>query len=79
MIREIISSLDTVSFHNKGRYKKYFDEELPNNAYFMGFIRYDSQKVEMKNELKKKFGGDIKSYVSNLVINQRLTRKRLFK
>ncbi len=67
LIRAIISSLDTVSFHNKARYSKLFAEnDLPNNAYFLGFTRYDAQKEEMKNELKKTFSGNIKLYLQSL-------------
>ena len=69
MIKEIVSSLDTVSFHNKDRYKKLFDDtHLPNNAYFLGFTRYDAQKEEMKKDLKKKFQNNIKKYLSDLKI-----------
>jgi predicted aminopeptidase len=67
LIRQIISSLDTVSFHNRARYTKLFaDEHYPNNAYFLGFTRYDSQKEEMKKELKESFHGNIKSYLQSL-------------
>ena len=67
MIRKIISSLDTVSFINKKRYEGIFDEvHLPNNAYFLGFTRYDAQKVEMKREMKEKANGNIKEYLEGL-------------
>ena len=67
MIKEIVASLDTVSFHHKDRYRKLFDDShLPNNAYFLGFTRYDAQKEEMKKELKKKFQNNIKKYLYDL-------------
>jgi predicted aminopeptidase len=66
MIEKIISELDTLPFHNL-KYKSRFSAgELPNNAYFLSFVRYDSQKDEMKKELKEKFKGDIKSYLKFL-------------
>ncbi len=66
MIQSIVNSLDTVSFHNS-KYKTRFDkEELPNNAYFLSFVRYDSQKEEMKQELNDKFKGEIKPYLDFL-------------
>ncbi|CAN5630621.1 aminopeptidase [soil metagenome] len=66
MIQKIVSELDTVSFHNP-KYKTRFDkEELPNNAYFLSFVRYDSQKEEMKRELTKKYMGNIRSYLLSL-------------
>ena len=65
-IKEIVSTLDTISFHNKARYLKLFSEALPNNAYFLAFRRYDSQKEEMKKELKEKFGRNISAYLNYL-------------
>lgn len=66
LISEIVHSLDTVSFQNKNRFKNLFKKELPNNAYFLDFIRYDSQKEEMKTELINKFNGNIKAYIDYL-------------
>jgi len=67
MIKSIVESLDTVSFHKKKRYTKLFDnDQLPNNAYFLGFTRYDAQKEEMKKELKEKFQHNIKKYLYDL-------------
>jgi len=66
MIAEIVLSLDTVSFHNKNRYSTLFEERKPNNAYFMNFVRYDSQKEEMRIELNKKFSGNIHQYLESV-------------
>ena len=69
MIRSIVASLDTISFYNN-RYQSRFDNAaLPNNAYFLSFVRYDSQKDDMKTELKERFKGEIKSYLSYLKEN----------
>ncbi|MCX6275667.1 MAG: aminopeptidase [Bacteroidetes bacterium] len=66
MIQRIVNSLDTIPFHNI-KYKTRFEkEELPNNAYFLSFVRYDSQKEEMKRELNEKFKGEINSYLNFL-------------
>ncbi|MEO8085219.1 MAG: aminopeptidase [Bacteroidota bacterium] len=66
MIQNIVSALDTVSFHNL-KYKTRFEkEDLPNNAYFLSFVRYDSQKEEMKQELNEKFKGNIGAYLASL-------------
>jgi hypothetical protein len=59
MIESIVLSLDTVSFYNKKRYASLFEKRKPNNAYFMNFVRYDSQKEEMRKELNSKFKGNI--------------------
>jgi predicted aminopeptidase len=65
-IESITASVDTVPFHNKNRYLKIFSDYTPNNAYFLAFRRYDSEKEEMKKELKGKFNGNIKSYLAYL-------------
>jgi predicted aminopeptidase len=65
MIEAIVSSLDTVSFHNI-KYKNYFKDETPNNAFFMSFMRYDSQKEDMKKELNIKYKGIIQDYIKSL-------------
>lgn len=66
MIEQIVQSLDTVSFHNKNRYSSLFEKRKPNNAYFMNFVRYDSQKEEMRAELNKKFQGNISEYLKSI-------------
>jgi predicted aminopeptidase len=66
VIKSITSSMDTISFHNKARYLKIFSAYTPNNAYFLAFKRYDSEKEKMKKELKEKFGGNIRSYLDYL-------------
>ena len=64
-IKKIVESLDTVTFHNM-KYKNRFQDEFPNNAYFMSFMRYDSQKDKMKMELNDSFGGNIRAYLQDL-------------
>jgi predicted aminopeptidase len=59
MIKKIFENLDTISFMNKKRFKistKY----LPNNAYFMSFLRYNekqdifsTEKENIKHFIKK--------------------------
>ncbi len=66
LIREIVKSMDTVSFSPGSGYKSIFRKSLPNNAYFLNFVRYDAQKLEMKNELTTKFSGNIKKYIDSL-------------
>lgn len=65
LIREIIAALDTVSFHNKKRYKDIFDGTLPDNAYFLNFVRYDLKKNEMKSLLNGKFKGDMRGFIGS--------------
>ena len=70
MIKAIVRSLDTITFNNPLRYKNLFKKTLPNNAYFIDFIRYDAQKDEMKNVLLKKFNGNIEEYINFLRIEK---------
>jgi predicted aminopeptidase len=66
MISRITESLDTVPFHNVKYKNRFKNDELPNNAYFMSFMRYDSQKDEMKKVLNEKFKGNIRDYLESL-------------
>ena len=70
MINRIVNSLDTVSFYSHKNYKNIFKNALPNNAYFIDFIRYDAQKDEMKNKLIENFNGNIKAYINYLRLKQ---------
>ena len=70
LIKAIVNSLDTITFHFPLRYKNVFNKQLPNNAYFIDFIRYDAQKDEMKNVLLKKFNGNIKEYINFLSLEK---------
>ena len=69
LIQKIVSTLDTVPFHSAKYKNRFTGSELPNNAYFLSFVRYDSQKEEMKKELQGKFGGNVKSYLDSLKQN----------
>ncbi|MFZ7146037.1 MAG: aminopeptidase [Bacteroidota bacterium] len=66
MIESIVLSLDTVSFSNKKRYASLFKKRKPNNAYFMNFVRYDSQKEEMRKMLNEKYKGNIIQYLNSI-------------
>ena len=66
MITMISESLDTISFHNVKYQSRFKDDDLPNNAYFMSFMRYDSRKDETKKTLNEKFGGNIRAYLQSL-------------
>ena len=70
MIKTIVHSLDTISFHSPLRFKNIFKNKFPNNAYFLDFIRYDAQKDEMKKSLTGKFNGNIKDYIEFLKLRK---------
>ena len=66
MIEAIVASLDTIPFYNKKRYASLFEKRKPNNAYFMNFVRYDSQKEEMRKILNENYNGNISLYLKSI-------------
>ncbi len=64
VISEIASNIDTVSFYNE-KYKDIFDKNLPNNAYFMAFLRYHSKSDSLKGLLDG-YDGDISHMINDL-------------
>ncbi len=64
-IRNIVQKLDKEKFYNH-KYYKYFDDELPNNTFFMGFIRYYDQQKMFKIEFEQKFGSNFNLYMKYL-------------
>ncbi len=71
MISHIISSADTLTLSNKPRYAQLFQrylqpDSLPNNTFFMSYMRYRGQLNTLEEECEQKFGGDIKSYLQYL-------------
>lgn len=67
MIRKIVESLDTLSLRGTtGKPSMRFREKLPNNAYFLNFIRYQSKQDIFYDEWKQRFNGDLKAYIEYL-------------
>ncbi len=66
MIREIVNNLDTVDFSKDYSKGGFFTDGLPNNTYFMSFIRYRGMQPIFTSELEDKFNGDIKKYIEYL-------------
>ena len=65
MINEIVVSLETIPFHFPHAFVNVYKKKLPNNAYFLNFIRYDAQKDKMKSDLMNKFNGNIRKYIDS--------------
>ncbi len=66
LIDEIVNNIDSIQFNSPERYKGIFKAGRPGNAYFLNFIRYDSQKDEMRKELKDRFGDNISLYINHI-------------
>ncbi len=63
-IKGIVDALDTVTFSND-RYYHIFDKSLPNNAYFMSFLRYHSKEDSLRGVLNG-YQGDISKMIEAL-------------
>lgn len=66
LIQEIVQSMDTLDLATGKRPSQRFSERLPNNAYFMSFVHYQSQQDELMQEWREKFNGDLKAYIKYL-------------
>lgn len=67
MIQKIVLALDTLSLSGSAQKPSVrFREQLPNNAYFMNFIRYQSKQEVFHHEWMHRFGGDLKAYIGYL-------------
>lgn len=67
MIRHIVDALDTLSLSGDSpKPSLRFQERLPNNAYFMNFIRYQAKQDIFMHEWKNKFDGDLRKYIRYL-------------
>jgi predicted aminopeptidase len=67
LIQKIVNNLDTLTLKTSvdkpsARYR----ENLPNNAYFMNFIRYQAQQDIFWDEWDKKFNRDLRAYIAYL-------------
>lgn len=68
LITDIVSDTDTLlsgkrTLTNK---KRWPDGKLPNNAYFISYLTYKSKQSTYRQELEKKFEGDLSKYLSHL-------------
>jgi predicted aminopeptidase len=60
-IQQIITSSDTIHFQGDN-YKGYFNDYIPNNAFFIGFLTYNKKQDSFEQEFKNQFGSDFKKY-----------------
>jgi len=64
-IKKISESLDTLQFYDTS-YKSVFSKKMPNNAYFMGYKRYNSQQDFFKKEFENDFKSNFPLYFKHL-------------
>ena len=66
LIQEIVNQLDTITFISNRNYSRRFAKTLPNNAFFMSFMRYHAKQGLFEHEFKVDHKSDIKSYLTYL-------------
>lgn len=66
MIRRIVHTMDTLTLYSGRKPSRRYHENLPNNAYFMSFIHYQSGQDELNRVWREQFGGDLKAYIAFL-------------
>ncbi|MBW8050996.1 MAG: aminopeptidase [Cytophagales bacterium] len=65
LIKQIVQNIDTISF-NSYIYEQLFNEDLPNNTFFMSIKRYNEKRNIFEEEYSKKFDSDMKTYLEYL-------------
>lgn len=63
-IHQIMQSLDTLQLKVIKRSSKKVLSQLPNNAYFMSFRRYQSKQNDFWNEWQHTFKGDLRAFIA---------------
>lgn len=66
LIKQIMFSTDTLlgsKFKRDSIKKKNLSNNLPNNAYFIGYMTYQSKQNQFEEEFKKNFESDFKKYL----------------
>lgn len=60
---KFVSTIDTISFVNASRFQGVFQNDVPNNAFFMAFDRYASMKDQMRTDMLTTFEGNLKRFI----------------
>lgn len=66
-IRQIVVSSDTINTGERSIKKRAAGKlNLPNNAYFIGYLTYRKQQNRFRQEFENRFGGDFNRYLTYL-------------
>lgn len=65
-IAEIVTTLDTLSLSTYDNLTARFKKQLPNNAYFMSYLLYQSQQYSFNKEFEEEFGSNLITYIQYL-------------
>lgn len=63
LISKIVSEMDTLTLHQFTIPTKRFSEKLPNNDYFLAYMRYQSKQRSFKQELIAKYNGSLREMI----------------
>lgn len=63
LIEKIVVTMDTIKFYDTAYFHDYFEGFIPNNTFFMSFLRYESKLDEFEKEYQEKFQGDLRKYL----------------
>jgi predicted aminopeptidase len=63
-IRHIMEAVDTLQLEIFNSPSKKYLSQLPNNAYFMSFRRYQSKQDDFWSALKHDFSGDLRAFIA---------------
>jgi predicted aminopeptidase len=61
-----IENMDTVSFRQPEKYKRIFKDNLPNNTFFMSYLRYHAKGNVLENIFRQEFDCDLKAFLQYL-------------
>jgi predicted aminopeptidase len=66
-IRKIVTALDTLTLYASDKKPSVrYKNNLPNNAYFMNFRRYQAKQDVFMDDYKNNFNGNLKDYIEHL-------------
>lgn len=63
LISKIVGEMDTLTLHQFKIPAKRFSEKLPNNDYFLAYMRYQSKQSSFKQELIAKYKGNLREMI----------------
>ncbi len=66
IIRKVVDSLDTLSFSFPYQIRERLGEKLPNNTFFMSFMRYREKQRNLDSLYERKYNGNIKAMIRDL-------------
>lgn len=66
LIQEITGSVDTLTLQGASSYAHLFEKSLPNNAYFMSFLRYRQKQNTFESWYEEEFGSNLQRFLNEM-------------